>query len=84
MLIIVYAGQQARILGENYTIEDEEDSRVGTVSKPFNFKRVSVKSPPDKIDICHLTLSKHSRDKRRNVRLGNLMSGVNCLWSDAT
>ena len=29
---VVYAGQQARILGENYTIEDEEDSRVGTVS----------------------------------------------------
>ena len=29
--IAVYAGQQARILGENYTIEDEEDSRVGTV-----------------------------------------------------
>ncbi len=31
ILIVVYAGQQARILGENYTIEDEEDSRVGTV-----------------------------------------------------
>lgn len=31
ILIAVYAGQQARILGENYTIEDEEDSRVGTV-----------------------------------------------------
>lgn len=31
ILVAVYAGQQARILGENYTIEDEEDSRVGTV-----------------------------------------------------
>ena len=31
LLVAVYAGQQARILGENYTIEDEEDSRVGTV-----------------------------------------------------
>ncbi|KAL9968242.1 hypothetical protein ACROYT_G026594 [Oculina patagonica] len=29
----IYAGQQARILGENYTIEDEEDSRVGTVGR---------------------------------------------------
>ena len=31
IFLVVYAGQQARILGENYTIEDEEDSRVGTV-----------------------------------------------------
>ncbi|KAK2570008.1 116 kDa U5 small nuclear ribonucleoprotein component [Acropora cervicornis] len=29
----IHAGQQARILGENYTIEDEEDSRVGTVGR---------------------------------------------------
>ena len=27
----VYAGQQVRILGENYTLEDEEDSRIGQV-----------------------------------------------------
>ena len=34
LLIAVYAGQQAKILGENYTIEHEEDSRVGTV-RPY-------------------------------------------------
>jgi hypothetical protein len=28
----VYAGQQVRVLGENYKMEDEEDSRVGLVS----------------------------------------------------
>ena len=28
---IVYAGQQVRILGENYTLEDEEDSKIGQV-----------------------------------------------------
>ena len=39
ILIVVYAGQQARILGENYTIEDEEDSRVGTVRmNPSNWR----------------------------------------------
>lgn len=27
----MYAGQQVRVLGENYTMEDEEDSRVGLV-----------------------------------------------------
>ena len=28
----VYAGQQVRILGENYTLEDEEDSKIGQVT----------------------------------------------------
>ena len=28
----VYAGQQVRILGENYSLEDEEDSKIGQVS----------------------------------------------------
>ena len=27
----MYAGQQVRILGENYTLEDEEDSKIGQV-----------------------------------------------------
>ena len=31
---IVYAGQQVRILGENYTLEDEEDSKIGQVKCP--------------------------------------------------
>jgi len=35
---IIHAGQQARILGENYTIEDEEDSRVGTVRTWFTLQ----------------------------------------------
>ena len=30
--ILVHAGQQVKILGENYTLEDEEDSRIGNVS----------------------------------------------------
>ncbi|XP_031572562.1 116 kDa U5 small nuclear ribonucleoprotein component-like [Actinia tenebrosa] len=29
----LYAGQQVRVLGENYTVEDEEDSRVGLVGR---------------------------------------------------
>ena len=29
--IAVYAGQQVRILGENYTLDDEEDSKIGQV-----------------------------------------------------
>ncbi|XP_020895189.1 116 kDa U5 small nuclear ribonucleoprotein component [Exaiptasia diaphana] len=29
----LYAGQQVRVLGENYTMEDEEDSRVGLVGR---------------------------------------------------
>ncbi len=28
----VYSGQQVRVLGENYTLEDEEDSKIGQVS----------------------------------------------------
>lgn len=28
---IVFAGQQVRILGENFTLEDEEDSKIGQV-----------------------------------------------------
>jgi hypothetical protein len=31
-VVLVYAGQQVKILGENYTLEDEEDSRIGNVS----------------------------------------------------
>ena len=27
----MYAGQQVRILGENYTLDDEEDSKIGQV-----------------------------------------------------
>jgi hypothetical protein len=33
--VSVHAGQQVKILGENYTLEDEEDSRIGTVSVKF-------------------------------------------------
>ena len=29
----LHAGQQVRILGEGYTIEDEEDSRISTVGR---------------------------------------------------
>lgn len=29
----VYAGQQVRVLGENYTLDDEEDSKVGQVGR---------------------------------------------------
>ncbi|CAB3978299.1 116 kDa U5 small nuclear ribonucleo component-like [Paramuricea clavata] len=29
----VYAGQQVKILGENYTLEDEEDSRIGNIGR---------------------------------------------------
>lgn len=29
----LYAGQQVRILGENYTLEDEEDSKIGQVGR---------------------------------------------------
>ena len=28
---VVFAGQQVRILGENFTLEDEEDSKIGQV-----------------------------------------------------
>ena len=31
-LSTVYAGQQVRILGENYTLDDEEDSKIGQVA----------------------------------------------------
>ena len=27
----MYAGQQVRVLGENYTLDDEEDSKIGQV-----------------------------------------------------
>ena len=34
----VYAGQQVRILGENYSLEDEEDSKIGQVRHvPISF-----------------------------------------------
>lgn len=29
----VFSGQQVRILGENYTLDDEEDSKVGQVGR---------------------------------------------------
>ena len=29
----VYTGQQVRILGEGYTLEDDEDSRIGQVGR---------------------------------------------------
>lgn len=29
----MYAGQQVRVLGENYTLDDEEDSKVGQVGR---------------------------------------------------
>ena len=29
--LLVFAGQQVRILGENFTLEDEEDSKIGQV-----------------------------------------------------
>lgn len=32
-LMSVYAGQQVRVLGENFTLEDEEDSRVCQVGR---------------------------------------------------
>ena len=28
----MYSGQQVSVLGENYTLEDEEDSKIGQVS----------------------------------------------------
>ena len=28
----MYSGQQVRVLGENYTLEDEENSKIGQVS----------------------------------------------------
>jgi len=31
ILSSVFAGQQVRILGENFTLEDEEDSKIGQV-----------------------------------------------------
>ena len=31
MCSVVFAGQQVRILGENFTLEDEEDSKIGQV-----------------------------------------------------
>ena len=31
MCCVVFAGQQVRILGENFTLEDEEDSKIGQV-----------------------------------------------------
>ena len=35
LFVLVHAGQQVKILGENYTLEDEEDSRIGNVSGMF-------------------------------------------------
>ena len=32
-VLLVYAGQQVRVLGENYTLDDEEDSRVCQVGR---------------------------------------------------
>lgn len=29
--LVVYARQQVKVMGENYTLEDEEDSRIGQV-----------------------------------------------------
>lgn len=29
----MYAGQQVRILGENYTLDDEEDSKFGQIGR---------------------------------------------------
>lgn len=29
----LHAGQEARLLGENYTIQDEEDSRIMTIGR---------------------------------------------------
>ena len=31
-LFVVFAGQQVRILGENFTLEDEEDSKIEQVA----------------------------------------------------
>ena len=38
-LCAVYSGQQVRVLGENYSLEDEEDSTVGQVG---SYRRVCV------------------------------------------
>ena len=32
-VLSVYAGQNVRILGENYTLDDEEDSKMGQVGR---------------------------------------------------
>ena len=33
MLVLVNAGQQVRVLGENYTLDDEEDSKINQVGR---------------------------------------------------
>lgn len=38
MFFPVHSEQQVKILGENYTLEDEEDSRIGNVSYESFFK----------------------------------------------
>ena len=40
--VLVHAGQQVKVLGENYTLEDEEDSRVETVSFKLHRTRGSI------------------------------------------
>ena len=37
-IFTVHAGQQVRILGENYSLDDEEDSRSGQVG----YKKISL------------------------------------------
>lgn len=34
----LHAGQEVRILGENYTLSDEEDSRILTVGRLWIFE----------------------------------------------
>ena len=38
---IVYKDQQIRILGENYSLEDEEDSTSGQVGSPHHVRTIS-------------------------------------------
>ena len=38
---IVYKDQQIRILGENYSLEDEEDSTSGQVGSPHHVLKIS-------------------------------------------
>ena len=45
----LYSGQEVRVLGESFTLEDEEDSRVHTVSRLWIHNSRSVKTSLQKV-----------------------------------
>lgn len=50
----LHAGQQVRILGENYSLQDEEDSRIMTIGRLWVYEaRYKVLSSFN-IEICTL------------------------------